>query len=179
LAQPISDDEILKKIKYIRESFVVSEQNLIEKFRWTKDDSRLVLYVKGVRTLKIKVKTPSRNVGFKSSIPIVSGRITKINDDPKSIDFPKPNKEWIESTHLPEEEKEVEMELKIEHKSPFDKNLELQISFNGAYDYEFEAYIEDHLLISRSGNAATQDQAIRKHLSESIVIPANSLFISL
>lgn len=45
----ISDQEILDKIKYIRENFVLSKKNLIEKFQWTKDDSRLVLYVKGVR----------------------------------------------------------------------------------------------------------------------------------
>jgi len=134
-------------------------------------------FSEGVRTLKIMVKTHCPMIGFKSSIPLIGGRITKINGDPRSMDMT-PTKEWIETPGLPDEEKEVEIELKIQHQPPFDKDLELQIGFNGTYDYEFGVYIEDHFLNSKSGNTSTQDQQFQKHLSEAMFISASSLFVS-
>jgi len=136
-------------------------------------------YRGGVRTLKIIVKTKSPSIGFKSSIPIFSGRITKIEGDPRSIDFQlREDKEFMEISQLSDIQKEVEIKLVINHDPPFDKNLELQIAFMGVYDYDFKAYIEDHLLTSKSGNTSIQDQQNQKHLSETIFIHARSLFIS-
>lgn len=88
MVQPISDDEILKKIRYIRESFVISQENLITKYHWTKDDSRLVLYVKGGRlfnALELGILLEQKNLKdpswYKTNLP----NATPETVDPKNI----------------------------------------------------------------------------------------------
>jgi len=137
-------------------------------------------FAEGVRTLTVKVKTKSYSIGFKSSIPFKSAIVSKINGDLRNLEIPvRTENEWIEKKfdEEGENEKEIEFKLKIEHKSPFKNDLELQVGFDGVYDYDFSVYIDDHFLNSNSGNASTQDLDLQKHLSEPIKIYSDSLFV--
>lgn len=142
-------------------------------------------FAEGVRTLSVKVLTSSPIIGFKSSLPIESGTITKINDDVKHIAMTTHSNNKFIETHdgyddvgYSNDYKEVEMELKFQHVPPFDKDLELQIYFQGVYDYEFLVYFEDRFLGSKKGNTPTQDDDYSRHSGESVKIYHNSLFVS-
>ena len=136
-------------------------------------------FAEGVRTLTVKVKTKSNSVGFKSSIPFKSAILSKINGDPRNIAITVHSEdEWIETGFENDNERELEFLLKIEHSPPFENDLELQVGFNGVYDYDFSIHIDDHFLNSKSGSTSTQDQDLQRHLSEPIRIYSGSLFVN-
>ena len=135
-------------------------------------------FAEEIRTLTVKVKTKSHLIGFKSSIPFKSAIVSKINGDPRNLEIPVYSEDWIDKEFDNENEKEIEFLLKIEHKSPFKNDLELQVGFEGVYDYDFSVYIEDRFLACKSGNTPEQSQDTHIHFGETIKIYSDSLFVN-
>ena len=68
-------------------------------------------FAANVRTLRIKVKTSSPSIGFKSSIQIKSGAITKIDGTQTMKTMASSaSGTWIEIDNLPSIEKEMEVD---------------------------------------------------------------------
>jgi len=136
-------------------------------------------FAAGVRTLKIKVITSNHSIGFKSSIPIEIGILTKLDGKTGLSNMElNDSRTWCSAETNSEDYKETEFELKISHLPPYDKDLELQVGFEGKYEYECMVYFEDRQLGSKKGKRFTEEGFMHWNLSEIIRIPSNMLLVS-
>lgn len=51
MVTPISNDEIYAKMDYIRKNFEITRDELEKQFHWKNTDSRMVLFIKGIRLM--------------------------------------------------------------------------------------------------------------------------------
>jgi len=134
-------------------------------------------FSKEVKTLDIKIKTKNEFIGFKSSIPIRNAQVVEKDGILTKEATVKDASNWREVQIMNPNNEEIQFRLQIEHRSPYEKDLELQISLNGVNDYEYSVYLQDRFLDSDRGNTAEQDQTLQRHLSKPIKIYANNLFL--
>ena len=132
------------------------------------------------KTLDIKIKTKNRSdfIGFTSSLPIGSVQVVQTGKITPGKSQITASKSWCEVQIQNPENEEVHFILKVEHTPPYDKDLELKITFNGVVDYEYDVHLYDKFLALDRGNTAAQDQDLQRHLGKLNKIYADSLFVT-
>jgi len=130
------------------------------------------------KLIKFKIKTPSQFIGMSSTLPLLAAQITpqeKITVGGSSLD-PAIGVAKFTVTHPTAVE--IELELTVSHKGPFDKDLSVQLLLNAPQPYEMLGYVYDKLIIAVSGKTQNQDPATNLYPSETITIKANELFVN-
>ena len=129
------------------------------------------------KLIRFKIKTPSQFIGISSTLPLLEAQISpqeKTKVDGSSFD-PATGVARFTVTHPPDVE--VEFELTVVHKGPFDKDLSVQLLLNAPYPYEMSGYVYDKQIITLNGKTQNQDPVTNLYPSETITIKASDLFV--
>lgn len=136
-------------------------------------------FLKEKKVIEFRIKTPSPNMFFKSSVPL---EFVSINDgDPTDIKLggvtynPEKTHMKIPITHPPD--KDVRVKFNVEYKRPFVDNLEIMLLFGQQHEFEYSIYLQDVMIDSLKGNADKEDPELHWFYSKPSIISADQLFI--
>ena len=129
------------------------------------------------KIIRFKIKTPSQFIGISSTLPLLDAQISpqeKISVNRGSFD---PTHGVAEFTVTHPTDVEIEFELIIHHKGPFDKDLSVQLLLDVPQPFEITGYVYDKQIITVNGKTQNQDRVTGLYPSEAITIKASDLFV--